>query len=188
VPGPRAITGAAGVYHVAAELSEQGWIASLTWGNAPRTDLLAQRQDLPNLLAAIQVKTRRTGSFQVGMGAEASPSPPGANEWFLLVSLAEPRPDFYVLPRNHLGALTYVNHQEWLRAPGRRGQRHRDTTIRSLRDSEVYRYRERWEMLEHPAEDAPCLFGDRQWELYERIGLPEGYPDLPTRLNDGVGP
>ena len=63
------ITGAAGAYLVAGELSQRGFIASPTWHNAPRTDILAQSLDLP-ILAAIQVKTRTAGEFQLGLGGE----------------------------------------------------------------------------------------------------------------------
>ena len=90
-----AITGAAGAYFVVAELSQLGWAASPTWGNAPRTDVLAQRAG--SRMAAIQVKTRLSGSFHIGQKGE-SPSPAGGNEWFVLVSLhgAGQRPDFYI--------------------------------------------------------------------------------------------
>lgn len=90
-----AIWGAAGAYHVAAELSARGFIASLTWGNAPRTDVLAQHRDRPTLIHGIQVKTRRSGSFQLGEASEAV-VPADANEWYVLVSLRAPgeRPDF----------------------------------------------------------------------------------------------
>lgn len=79
--------------------------ASVTWGNAPRTDVLAQRLD-PSRLAAIQVKTRTSGDFQVGKGAE-EPSPPGSDEWYVLVGLGEvgTRPDFFIVPRDHMSAL-----------------------------------------------------------------------------------
>jgi hypothetical protein len=102
-----AITGAAGAYFVLAELSQLGWAASPTWGNAPRTDVLAQRADGARIIA-IQVKTRLSGSFHIGQKGE-TPSAQRSNEWFVLVSLHGPgqRPDFYVVPRNHIAALVY---------------------------------------------------------------------------------
>src|SRR5687768_13665222 len=109
-----AITGATGAYFVAAELSQRNWVASVPYGNAPRTDVLAQRLD-DTKVAAIQVKTRTTGSFQVGTKMEA-PAAVRANEWVIPVSLIGPghRPVFYVVPRAHLSAIVYVGYRLWV--------------------------------------------------------------------------
>jgi len=40
-----AATGAAGAYFVAGELARKDWPASVTFGNTPRTDVLAQVGD-----------------------------------------------------------------------------------------------------------------------------------------------
>jgi hypothetical protein len=74
-----AVIGAAGAYFVAGELSHRSWVASLTLGNAPRTDVLAQRF-APDAVAAIQVKTRTSGKFTLGQKSE-EPAAPKANEW-----------------------------------------------------------------------------------------------------------
>jgi hypothetical protein len=99
MPKDRNITGAAGVYFAAAELSQLGWIAALTRRYAPRTDVLAQRADSSRTVG-IQVKTRLSGWFQLGRSIPL-PSSEGANEWFVLISLHGPgaRPDFYIVPR-----------------------------------------------------------------------------------------
>jgi hypothetical protein len=176
--GESQLVGAAGAYYVAAQLSERGWIASLTWGDAPRTDVLAQRLDLKTR-AAIQVKTRKTGQFQLGKAAEM-PSPRGANEWFVLVDLGGPRkrPDFYVVPRNHIAALTYLGYYMGQHTLGRGGRRRKRTDVRTASKSEVENYHERWDLLDHPVDKAPCLLQDWIWDWYDRVPLPNGHPGL----------
>lgn len=167
---PTAITGAAGAYSVTAELSQRGWIASPTWGNAPRTDVLAQRAD-GSRMAAIQVKTRRTGTFAVGNPA---PSPEQANEWFVMVSLNGPgqRPDFYVIPRDHLVALAYVGDEEYKK---RRGRTKSVRTAVNPIDLEAYS--ERWDLLEDDADAPPWMIPVWVWELAE---------DFPPLVDLGV--
>ncbi|HSI36145.1 MAG TPA: hypothetical protein VK986_21355, partial [Tepidisphaeraceae bacterium] len=46
------LTGAAGEYHVAAELSRRGRLATVTIKNSPGTDVLAQRRDRSAMVAA----------------------------------------------------------------------------------------------------------------------------------------
>ncbi len=51
------ITGVAGEYFVAAELSRRGWIATLTLKNTPHIDVIATKPD-GSWSVNIQVKTR----------------------------------------------------------------------------------------------------------------------------------
>jgi hypothetical protein len=157
-----AITGAAGAYFVVAELSQLGWAASPTWGNAPRTDVLAQKAD-GSRVAAIQVKTRRSGSFQIGEKAE-KPST-AANEWFVLVALngAGVRPDFYVLPRDHITALVYYGYRAWLDRPGRNGRKHNETSMRAIKIDEITDYQERWDLLDANTSKAPWMLPEWVW-------------------------
>lgn len=177
-----AITGAAGAYLVAGELSLLGWVASLTWGNAPRTDILAQRLD-PPLTAAFQVKTKTTGDFQVGMDAEKV-APPGSNEWYVLASLnkAGARPDYFILPRNHMAALIYIGYRAWLAGTNPHGRPRKEGTRRAFNAGEFASYHEQWDLLDAPADDAPWLLPQWVWDQHHAgHGLPEGHPGLGER-------
>ncbi|MGP8240274.1 MAG: hypothetical protein ACLQQB_00685, partial [Solirubrobacteraceae bacterium] len=60
------LVGSAGLYAAAYELARLQWLVSPTFGNASRTDLLAQRADEPTRqTVAIQVKTRTSGDFHL---------------------------------------------------------------------------------------------------------------------------
>jgi hypothetical protein len=56
----KVITGAAGEYFVAAELSARGWIATISVRGAPATDVLAQHAETGRLIA-VQTKAAGTG-------------------------------------------------------------------------------------------------------------------------------
>ncbi len=141
------LVGSAGLYAVGFALARRNWLVSPTFGNAARTDLLAQQVGESNLTAAIQVKTRTSGDFHLNV-TEASPT--GANEWVILVSLGngDERPGFCVVPRNHvctlvrvLGAIFEQQNRSWPR--------------KLIGEQEFERYRGRWDLMAQPALDAP---------------------------------
>ncbi len=77
----KVITGAAGEYFAAAELSARGWIATTSVRGASATDVLAQHAEAGRLIAA-QTKTAGPG---------------------MTVGLKKPRerPDYFVVPAQH---------------------------------------------------------------------------------------
>jgi hypothetical protein len=169
VPAATAITGAAGAYYVVAELSQRGWIASPTCGNAPRTDILAQEAE-GTRVAAIQVKARspqtRPWILLGGGGKIPDPGAEGGNEWFVLVSLHGPglRPDFHIVPRSHVVAMAPCDTKEWLSYPRRDGQP-RTTKRVVIKLDDLQRYHERWDLLEGDADAAPWMIPERIWDL-----------------------
>src|SRR4051812_11084460 len=90
------LTGAAGEYFVAAELSLRGWLATVTIKNAPGIDVLAQNLDT-RATVAIQTKTAGYGNeFQLRDKCEIPTA--AQNEWYVFVKLHEPRirPSFFI--------------------------------------------------------------------------------------------
>ena len=74
-----ALTGAAGEYYVAAELSRRGWAASITPRGVERTDVLAQHLESKTVVA-IQVKTMALGN-RFRLGAKNEEPTTATNEW-----------------------------------------------------------------------------------------------------------
>ncbi len=177
------LIGAAGEYHVAAQLSMRGWLATITIKNAPRTDVLAQHLE-SGVLAAIQTKTTSVAGDILVLGSKDERPDLRDSEWYILVAMrgTEHRPDFYVMPRNHVSALLWVHHRIWLAKPGRGGAPHKDTTIRNIHKSDIEAYRERWEtLLEAPSATPyalPAWFSERVSEF----GLPPEHPDAARLL------
>jgi hypothetical protein len=172
------MTGAVGEYHVAAELSRRGWLATVTIKNSPGIDVLAQRPE-SGLTVAIQTKTASPGSLFRLSDKDEQPAR-GPNEWYVLVRLKEEseRPDFFIVPRDFMAAFIYGGHQWWLKQPGKRGP-HRDSARRTISGAWIEGFLERWEFLEQPTE---VVGPERDRELLERavdFGLPEGHPWWP---------
>jgi hypothetical protein len=171
------LIGAAGEYLVAAELSRRGWLATVTVKNAPGTDVLAQHFETGHVIA-IQTKTT-TGNDSFVLGAKDETPTRKTNEWVALVRLGKlhERATFWLIPRNHVAALLWVEHKRWLAVPGRGGRVHKDNPIRNIRCAEVDPYLEGWHWLTSPTSRIP--YGLPDW--FERevptYGLPPGHPD-----------
>lgn len=177
--------GAAGTFYAAAQLAQRGWHASVTIGNAPRTDIVAQHAETQRVIA-VQCKTSSgRGGFLLNVGCEA-PSLPGRDEWFVLVNISSPdkRPDFYVMPRNVVVAYIYVEHRTWLRGTKRDGSARRDNPARKVKLDAAAPYCERWDLLEQAEDNAPHYLPDLVFEWEPDIGLPPGHPGI-ARPDDG---
>ncbi len=175
------LTGAAGEYYVAAELSLRGWLATPTIKNAPGTDVLAQYREA-GILVAIQTKTASFGNqFMMNAGIER-PSM-ADNEWVVLVKLHEikSRPSFFVVPLNHVAAAAYAQHRRWLGTPGQGGQEHRDNPRRTLIAKRFLDYEDRWDLLLQPTSAVPNLLGADYAECIAAWGVPPGHPGMPSR-------
>jgi hypothetical protein len=175
------LTGAAGEYYIAAELSRRDWLATVTIKNSPGTDVLAQRRGGARLVA-IQAKTSWGTSWQLGTKDERPSS--RNTEWYVLVSLRGEfeRPSFYVVPRNVMAALVYLEHQDWLldkghihgRARGVRNENER----RTIRARWIEGYHEQWDLLDGSANSAPFLADHAFLEAEDDIGLPADFRPL----------
>lgn len=170
------LTGAAGEYFVAAELSLRGWLATVTIKNAPGTDVLAQKAGT-GVTVAIQTKTASYGmNFQLNAKCE-TPSVT-SNEWYVFVKLHEERtrPSFYIVPRNIVAAAVYAQHRAWLAEPGKNGQPHKDTPRRTLLPRLLAGYEDRWDLLDAPSTEAPLLIGQKYRDDVANFGVPPGCP------------
>jgi hypothetical protein len=172
-----ALTGAAGEYFVAAELSRRWWAASITPRNADRTDVLAQHVDSGRVVA-LQVKcSSGRGSFSLSVKDEQPTA--RDNEFFVLTHLEaeDERPRFFVIPRNLVAALIYVDHRRWLSIPAKNGQPHNDNPRRQVRIDDVWIYEDAWALLEQPTDG---FFKAPPWfvECGRDFGLPDGHPGL----------
>lgn len=179
-------TGAAGAFSTAALLAQHGWDASLTVGNTPRTDIVAQHHEQQTLIAVQCKATTGNQTFLLNKGCE-SPSPPGRNEWYILVALrgASARPEFFIVPRNVAAAYIYVGHQAWLTVPAKNGKPHQPNSMRDIEQRAVKHYKERWDLLEQPVETVPYWLPDWVFDWEPHTGLPPGHPGL-VRPADGV--
>lgn len=140
------LTGVAGEYFVAAELSRMGHVASITLRNTKGIDVVASNQDSSKSVA-IQVKTNR-GTKKSWMLNKKAEGYCGDNLYYVFVNLrgkAE-RPDFHIVPSMLVAEYIRETHKKWLVEPGRKGRSHRDNPIRIFNDKNG-KYLEKWELL-----------------------------------------
>jgi hypothetical protein len=174
------LTGASGEFYVAAELTRRLWLASVTPEGVERTDVLAQHLETRAIIA-IQVKTSRGTNFQLNAKLETPTK--ASNEWIIFVALGQEgeRPTFYLMPRNLVAGLIWVDHRRWLGKPGKDGRPHKDTDRRNIRDWYIEAYRERWDLLQKPTGRVAPHLPDWWWDEKQHHGLPEGHPGVGRR-------
>ena len=140
------LTGIAGEYFVAAELSRRGFMASITLRNNDSIDIHASRL-ADNKMFAIQVKTTQVKRRQWPLSAKAEKIY-SQNHFYVFVNLKgiQERPDYFIVPSEVVAQTTQDSHQLWLDTPGKQGQVHNDNTMRVFSDKEGA-YLEKWDLL-----------------------------------------
>jgi len=139
------LSGVAGEYLVAAELTRQGYIASITLRNTKGVDVLVSNEKATKTVG-IQVKTNQDSTKWWLLGKKAEDYF-ADNLFYVFCNLNNgSKPDFFVVPSKIVAKFVRENHQRWLNTPGKRGQKHKDNPLRQFRDKES-NYLNRWESL-----------------------------------------
>jgi hypothetical protein len=143
---PHTLTGIAGEYFVAAELSRRGFMASITLRNNDSVDIHASRLS-DNKIYAIQVKTNQAGRHDWMLSKKAE-SNKKENFFYIFVALkgVTERPEFFIVPSQKVAEFATNSHAHWLSVPGRNGQKHNDSSMRKFFDIKG-EYLERWDLL-----------------------------------------
>ena len=132
----------AGQYFVCAELSRRGAIASLTMGNTQGIDVLAASKD-GKKSAFIQVKTTRQSKWILGV---RDTQPSSDNMFYIFVRYRGIElPEYYIVPAKVVAETLVRRHEAFLRTPGRRGQAHKDSTIRIWHEEPEHK--DNWKIL-----------------------------------------
>jgi len=155
-----AIVGAAGEHLVLSRLLARQVLASKAPFNAYMADILVNPTDKGKPLL-IQVKTRSGGrptkkktrsgkepikKWPMGKKHEAMAA---SNLFYCFVDLSGEHPSVYVIPSKLVARKLKTGHQDWLKTPGKRGQKHNDNSMRAIetRDGWMDKYLERWDLL-----------------------------------------
>jgi len=140
------LSGVAGEYYVAAELTARGYIASITLRNTKGVDILCSNEDASKSVA-IQVKTNRRSTRDWVLN-QKSEDYYADNLFYVFVNLNEgvKAPDYFIVPSTEVAKFAKESHASWLSTPGRNGQAHNTTTMRKFSDKEEY-YLDRWDLL-----------------------------------------
>lgn len=129
----KTLRGNASQFFVAGELCRRDIVAVVTLGNCPNTDLLCSNRKGTNF-AHVQVKTFMPSSRTCSVGRKAEVTY-GETFFWVLVCLPGPdegEPTFFVIPSGIMAERVSRAHAEWLREPGKRGQAHNESSVRTV--------------------------------------------------------
>jgi len=142
------LSGIAGTYYVAAELSKRGFVALVTMKNTSGIDLLVSSEESFKSIG-IQVKTNQSDYRQGWVLSQKNENLKNENLIYVFVNLKSDnsRPDFYIVPSKFVGETIENGHREWLLRPAKSGKLHNDTKMRMFFDDRSD-YKEKWELIE----------------------------------------
>lgn len=140
------LTGVAGEYFVAAELSRKGYIASITLRNTKGVDILCSNSNATKTIG-IQVKTNSSSNRSWILNKKAEEYF-ADNLFYVFVNLnnSQEYPDFFIVPSKVIAEYTKEGHANWLKTPGKKGQKHKDNPMRKFDDPKE-KYLNRWNLL-----------------------------------------
>lgn len=142
--------GVSGELFVAAELTRQGYVASLTSKNTKAIDLLASSKDGSRSIC-IQVKTCSNKKMNVWKMSKSSEEFTATNLYYVFVNLCEyEAPLYFVIPSRIVAKRIHIEYVEWKKIPRRDGKMHPDTDMRTFKitKSEIEEYQNAWYLLD----------------------------------------
>lgn len=151
--------GSASQFFVAGELCRRGLVAVVTMGNTPNTDILCSNT-AGTKFVHIQVKTYVPGSRTVSVGRKAEKNY-GENFIWVLGGIPKPESDnpfeYYIIPSSDLAKNVTEAHEKWLATPGKNGQAHNDSNVRtvhlppyeSVSGWKIDQYKNNWSIIEN---------------------------------------
>lgn len=138
-------TGNAGEYFVAGELERRGFTAAVPMSNTKDFDILAINRETFEQFA-IQVKTTMYKQ-KLWTLSQKNELITDENVIYFFVSLNElDTPEYHIVPSKIVAETIRTGHQNWLNTPGKKGQKHNDTSMRKFSDYED-KYLDNWKCL-----------------------------------------
>ncbi|MFN3314344.1 MAG: hypothetical protein ACK46Q_12885 [Hyphomonas sp.] len=139
------LSGVAGEYFVAGELSRRGFIASITLRNTRGVDILVAGQDAARS-AGIQVKTNQ-GSGKGWVLTSKAETLEEDGLFYVFVNLnGAGAPSCHVVPSAVVAEYVRTDHRAWLASPGRNGHQRKDSNLRKFWDRDDA-WKDRWDVL-----------------------------------------
>jgi len=132
------LSGVAGEYIVAGELSRRGYIASITLKNTEGVDILVSNSRASKAIS-IQVKTKQ-GTGKEWVLSKKAEDYFGKNIFYVFVNLNNGgQPDFFIVPSYVVAKFTKACHKQYI-------QRHKDNPMRKFQVKDS-KYLNRWKLL-----------------------------------------
>lgn len=142
-------TARAGEYFVAGELNKRGAYAVTFAGNMPKIDILASNMEQARTVL-IQVKTRRTGSWQtsIDQGKRCNSQYHKTSFWvFVDLGKQDFPPSYFIIPEWWIRNDIYRAHKTYLKKHGGRRKNNPFSKHHSITLARIEEWRDRWEIL-----------------------------------------
>jgi hypothetical protein len=150
------LTGSAGEHYVLYRLHREGILAAQSPAGARDADILVFDED--GVGKRVQVKTRTRGADGGWHMRIKHEKLVDDGLIYAFVDLEPEPPVVYMVPSSVVASVVTLEHEAWLRVPGKRGQDHQDSEFRRLLPEYSYtvpghegrwleQYRDRWDLL-----------------------------------------
>lgn len=141
------LSGVAGEFFVAGELSRKGYLATLTQRNTKGVDILVSNAAALKS-ATIQVKTNQ-GHQEYWLLTKKAEDLHAPRLFYVMVNLGTPTglPEYHVVPSKTVADYVKSSHATWLKTPGKKGQARNDSSMRVF-DITDKKYLNRWDLLD----------------------------------------
>ena len=137
--------GNAGEYFVAGELERRGFTVALPMSNVKDFDILIRNRESGKKYV-IQVKTTKY-KRKLWTLKKKNEDIKEKDFYYILVALNDlDEPEYHIVPSEIVANRIKTEHKQWLETPGKKGQQHKDTTIRKFSDFND-EYLDKWEYL-----------------------------------------
>ena len=139
------LTGSAGEYFVAAELSRRGVVAALTMSGTDAFDILAVNK--AGRSCSIQVKTTQYEKKLRWLLSSKDENPKANFYVFVNLNGTEKQPDYYIMPATGVAAAIKEEHETWLATPKRDGTAHKPINMRQIILDQQDKSKDRWYLI-----------------------------------------
>lgn len=151
----KSIVGNAGAYFVAAELSQRGYVATVTSRNTDNVDVLASS---PDGLKTVSIQVKSSGpeqrkNFTRSWWMQKKHENVFSDNFFYVFVDLKPgneKPDFYVVPSKIVAEYIKESHASYLKTFGKNGKQRKDTDMRFfeiLDETTAPKYFNKWDNL-----------------------------------------
>ena len=139
------LTGSAGEYFVAAELSRRGVVAALTMSGTDAFDILAVNKAWDSY--SIQVKTTQYEKKLRWLLSSKDEKPKADFYVFVNLNGTEKQPDYYIMPATEVAAAIKEEHETWLATPKRDGTAHKPINMRQIILDQQDKSKDSWYLI-----------------------------------------
>jgi hypothetical protein len=143
----RGLSGVAGEYMVAGQLSNLGYLATITLRNSKGIDILCSNEK-GDKIVSIQVKTNQR-SERGWVLDEKSEKMFNDKFFYVFVNLntnTNKAPDFFIVPSQIVADTIKKGHNQWINTPNKKGGKHIETSMRKFRDIDG-KFLNKWNLL-----------------------------------------